>query len=172
MRFLLALFIATPLFATDRPDTGAVTQWIVQQGQVGFSQAGAAMLPQSVLQAMMNGQIAPIQQYSLVNNLFNQCITDLDKYKPGKSDSYSVAKSKFQYAMCRVQSCQTQGMLILALPMLSDNPAAGGSASSAGQSANDALVTGLAQGFQNTDSCSGDSNPGIDSMLIQLILNN
>jgi len=70
-----------------------------------------------------------------------------------------------------VQSCQVQGMLILALPLLSENPAAGGSSTSGGQSANTALAQGLAQGFQNTQACAGDG-AGIDPALIQLLLQN
>ena len=169
---LLFLLGLAPNYAlAERSDAANFSQWIVQMGQVGFSQGGGAYLPSSVLQAMYNGQVPLIQQYAVVNNMFNQCMVDIEKYRPSQSDSYQVAKSKFQYAMCRLQACQQQGLLILALPLLSDNPAAGGASTSASQAANEAMVTGLAQGFANTASCSG-SGSAMDSLLLQILLQN
>ena len=140
----------------ERPTTSNPLQYIAQLGPIGFAQGGGAFLPQAVLQSMVQGTVSPIQQYVLVNSMFNQCIKDVKKYTPNERDPFTVAKSKYTYGICRLQKCMQQGMLVLALPLLAQDDGMSGY----GQA--------LAAAYQDSEGCGGEG-PAIDPALLQLL---
>lgn len=156
----------------ERPSTSNALSFIVQMGQMGFTQGGGVFLPTAVLQSMSDGDVKPMMQYVLVNSMFSQCLEEVKKYTPSQRDPFKVAQSKYQYGICRLQRCQQQGMLILALPLISGVASAGGGSDQDGSSAANAqYAMSLAQGFQNASSCGGQG-PAMDSALIQILTQN
>lgn len=161
---LFTAFVAPKEAHAERPSTNNPYQYIAQMGQMGFTQGGAVLLPESLLMDMGQGEIAPIMQHALARNILLQCAEDAKKYRPHELEPFQIAQSKYRYGKCKMLACKNNAMLVLALPLLSDNEAAGGSDSGV----NDQMATALAQGFQQEPSCAG-TGPSIDPALIQLI---
>ncbi len=154
----------------ERPSLNGMSpdQYIMQLGSPAFTQGGGMFLPEELLNSLRGGDTSMIMQYVLINNLMNKCAADVKRYTPKQSDPFTVAQSKFKYAQCRLQSCQAQGMLVLALPLLSDVASAGGSAEEA--SGNRAYAQALAQGLSGQQSCGG-SGSAVDPALVNYLTN-
>lgn len=155
----VAFLLAAPAKA-ERPTTNDIYSYLAQAGQITFNKAGGAFLPIAVLRGMKNGQISPILQFVLVNNLMTQCIKSVLEAPPGIREPYVVAKAKFDYGLCRLTQCFKQGMLIMVLPALSGKSGTGGKG----------VAQALATGFKQQEGCDGSGDSGMDPMLFTLLL--
>ena len=172
---LLGVVAAAFLGATDaraeRPGDTNPYAYIARMGNITFNQAGAAFLPLSVLRGMRDGQISPILQFVVANNLMTQCTKEVLKRPPDIRDPYKVAAAKFNYGMCRIKKCFQQGMLMMILPQLSRNTSRGGGATSAERQGSLQMGQIFAQAFQRDEKCDGQGT-GIDPFLLAVFLNN
>ena len=136
-------------------EAGAVS-WIANLGSIGFNATGAAFLPPQVLGSIRSGQVSPVMLFVTVNHLANSCIRNVLKkpYVPLERDPYLVAKKKWDGGYCMLTKCFNQGLLVQALPLLSQ----GGGSASAGPL--------MAQAFAQDPACNGGQGSGIDPTLL------
>lgn len=150
---------SSPAFA-ERP-TADLFPWLIRLGPIAFNKGGGAFLPASVLSGLRQGQVSPVLQFVMVNNLMAKCVKDTLNYTPDIRDPYVVAKAKFDYGLCRIKKCFQQGMLIMILPQLSSHSGDGQDQSGASQQG---LI--LAQAFKKDPACDGQGGDGLDPMLL------
>lgn len=164
--FLIFLFFGalSALSRAERPTASTAQNFILQGQSPGFSPSGAAYLPSTVLQAMKAGQLSPVMQFALVNQMMNKCIADVVQKYPARRDSYVTAKQKFDDGQCRIEKCYQQGVLLMMLPQLSTVSGAGGAADAQLRQAAAASALQFANAFKRSKACgaSGGADGGID----------
>lgn len=162
---VLSLFISLEARA-ERPGETNPYNYIVNQGQVAFSKGGGAFLPLSVLSGLKSGQISPVMQFVLVNQVMNQCIKKVLQEVPYRRDPFVIANKKFTRGFCKIRKCFDEGMLLQILPQMSSNASYGGSADAQDRSGAQMMGFVLAQAFKKEDGCEQGSDNGLDPSLI------
>lgn len=162
---ILSLFISTSARA-ERPGDTNPYSYIVNQGQIAFSQGGGAFLPISVLQGLQQGSLSPVMQFVLVNQVMNQCITKVLQQVPYRRDGFVIANKKFTQGFCKIRKCFDEAMLLEILPQMSQNANFGGSPDAQNRASAQQMGLVLAQSFQKDTGCTAGADNGLDPSLL------
>ncbi len=162
--FIMALVMFAGFTArAERPTASNPINWISGLGDAAFNDAGGVFLPVSVLQGMRDGQIAPIQQFALVQHTINECTKEAMAKTPDIRAPYVVAAATFKWGVCLMTSCLKNVLLLQLIPLLSNRYGNDSDRQSA-QTQGAVLV----QAFQQQDGCDGAGNSGIDPLIAQM----